>query len=299
MTTKKIVVIGATGKVGSKVSNLLLEQGYQPTLIARNAEKLAPFAKRGAHVVATSVADVAKLTAALSGADVVLTMIASNHLAADFLADQQAQANAQIEAIQQSGIKKVVNLSSNGCHVQEGNGVIQGLSYFEARLNELKGVNVLHLRPTFYMENTFYALDLIKHQGIYGLPIHPDKTFPMIATQDVAAVIVQHLTTMGFSGKSVLPLLGDRDYSLTELASEIGQAIGKAQLPYIQFPVADFIGGVIGTGGTPDFANRFAELMVATDHGILNTHTRNTTNTTPTSAKVFASTTFSAVYSNN
>lgn len=81
----KIVVIGATGKVGSKVSNLLLEQGYKPTLIARSEENLLPFKQKGAEIVAISMLEKDKLTAALKGADVVITLIFSNHLAEDFL----------------------------------------------------------------------------------------------------------------------------------------------------------------------------------------------------------------------
>lgn len=299
MAKKKIVLIGATGKVGSQVANSLLAQNESLTLIARHKGKLQPFKDKGANIVATTVLDVNTVTEALNGVDVVLTMIASNHLAEDFLGEQIEQANAQVEAIKKSGIKNVINLSSNGCHVAEGNGVIQGLSYMEAKLNELEDLNVLHLRPTFYMENVFYALDLIKHKGIYGLPISPNKTFPMIATKDVANVIVDKINSINFKGKTVFPILGDKDYSLTEFINEIAKAIDKEHIPYIQFSVHDFIDGVISTGGTQDFANRFAELMVATDNGLLNTHSRTIENTTPTSAKSFANNVFKFIYSNN
>jgi hypothetical protein len=62
---------------------------------------------------------------------------------------------ARWAAILHSGIKKVENLSSNGCQVTKGNSVIEGLSYMEARLNELESLNMVHLRPTFYIENFF------------------------------------------------------------------------------------------------------------------------------------------------
>jgi uncharacterized protein YbjT (DUF2867 family) len=296
MTKRKIVLLGATGKVGSQVAHTLLAQGHQLTLIARNEEKLLPFKALGATTVATPMADVDKLTAALSQADVVLTMIPSNPVAENFIADQREQANAQIEAIVQSGIQYVVNLSSNGCHVAEGNGIIQGLSEMEAQLDQLANVQVLHLRPTFYMENVFYALGLIKHQGIYGLPIRPDTRFPMIATKDVAAVAAQQLAQLGFSGKSIMPILGPQDYTLTELADAVGKAIGKEPLPYIQFAVADFIGGIVATGGSPDFARRFADLMVATDNGLLNHHPRTPENTTPTTITTFAEIVFAPAY---
>ncbi len=299
MKGKKIVLIGGTGRVGSQVAGLLLNGNHQVTIIARNREKLLPFESRGATIAATSVLDTDALTAALNGADTVLTMIASNPFATDFFDEQLQQANAQVTAIKNAGIKNVVNLSSNGCHVKTGNGVIEGLSEMEHQLNGLEGVNVLHLRPTFYMENTFYALDLIRHQGIYGLPIRGDKYFPMIATSDVAKVIADKLTAPDFMGKSVLPLLGPKDYCLAEIATEIGKAIGKESLPYINIPVEDFISGVMAGGGSADFAGRFAALMVATDNGLLNYHTRTAENTTPTTASAFFSSVFAAAYLHN
>jgi len=36
---KKIVILGATGTVGSKISEILLKDGHQVTLIARHAQK--------------------------------------------------------------------------------------------------------------------------------------------------------------------------------------------------------------------------------------------------------------------
>ena len=63
--------------------------------------------------------------------------------------------------------------------------------------------------------------------------------------------------------------------------------MGKEHLHYIRFSTEDFIAGIIGT---QDFAYRFAELIVATDDAILNSHTRNAENTTLTSAKEFATT---------
>jgi uncharacterized protein YbjT (DUF2867 family) len=295
----KIVIVGATGKVGSKVASQLLTNGKQVVLISRSAEKLEAFKHKGAEVQAFSMLEVEKLAKALTGADVVLTMIASNHLATDFIEDQRQQADAQVAAIVKSGIKNVVNLSSVGCHVIEGNGVIQGLTEMEVKLNQLKNVNVIHLRPTFYLENTFYALGLIKHQGIYGLPIHGDKKFPMIATQDVADAIVKQLTELSFKGKSVQPILGAQDYSLSEVTEELRKAIGKDQLPYIQFSAADFTNGNKAAGGSESFADRFTELMIATDNGLLNYHERTLSNTTKTTLTDFAKNVFAPAYQYN
>ncbi len=293
---KKIAIIGATGKVGSKVAGLLLVQNQHVKLIARSADKLAPFTSKGAEIYPISTLETDKLTGILRESDVVLTMIASNHQATDFMEEQRQQADAQVEAIKRSGVKYVVNLSSVGCHVIEGNGVINGLTEMEVKLNQLKAVNVLHLRPTYYMENSFYSMELIRHKGINGLPINGDKTFPMIATQDVALVIAERLMKIDFTGKSVAAILGPKDYSPKEMTRLIGAAIGLPELPYVQLKAAEMIAGAMQAGGSKDFAERYAELMVATDKGLLNYHQRTPENTTPTTLQQFTENVFAPVY---
>ena len=296
MATNTIVVFGATGKVGSKVAEILLSQGQSVRLVARDAVKLQSFAGKGATLVPASFSETDKLTEALAGADVVLTMIPSNHLAPDFIGEQRQAADSQVEAIRQSGIKNVVNLSSAGAHVIEGNGVLLALAEMEVKLNQLPQVNVLHLRPTFYMENAFYSLELIKHKAINGLPIDGDHAFPMIATKDVAAVIAEKLVNFTVIGKTVQPLLGPRDYTLREFTTALGTAIGQPELPYITFTPEDTKTGILASGGSESFADRYVELMIATGQGLLNYEQRTPATTTPTTLTEFAQQVFLPVY---
>ncbi len=296
MATKTIVLFGATGKVGSKVAKTLLAQGHAVRLVARDAVKLRPFAEQGAVVIPAQFADTDGLTEALIGADVVLTMIPSNHLAPDFIGEQRQAADSQVAAIRASGIKNVLNLSSAGAHVMEGNGILRALAEMEAKLNALPGLNVLHLRPSYYLENAFYSLGLIRQMGINGLPIDGDRAFPMIATQDVAAVIAEKLVHFDIVGKAVLPLLGPRDYSQREFTTGLGSAIGRPDLPYVRFSPEDTKGGILASGGSESFADLYVELMVATDQGLLNYERRSPETTTPTTLREFAETVFAPVY---
>ena len=297
MTDKKtIVVIGATGKVGTKVSEGLLKAGHAVRLVARGEEKLLPFAKQGAEIFPISVLYVDKLTNVLKGADAVLTMIGSNDTAEDFLADQRQQADAQVAAIKQSGIRHVVNLSSVGAHTIEDNGVMRGLAEMEVLLNRLPGVNVLHLRPNYFMENAFYTIDVIKHHGINALPVKGNIAFPMIATKDVAAVAVEKLAALDFRDKSVLPILGPRDYTLQEVTQQLGKAIGKPDLPYVEILPADFIAGILAGGRSQSFAETYLEAMTATNNGLLNYEKRTPENTTLTTIEAFAKGTFAPVF---
>jgi putative NADH-flavin reductase len=109
-TAKRITVIGASGQVGAKVARRLIAKGIKPTLIFRHSNGIADLQGQ-ATLAKYSMLDVEKLAASLSESNVVLTMVTSNHAAPDFRAHQRAQIDAQISAIEQSGIRRVVNLS--------------------------------------------------------------------------------------------------------------------------------------------------------------------------------------------
>jgi len=69
----KIAIIGATGGVGSRLTNEALSRGHQVTAIARKANELA--GKPGLTPVALDLADAGKLAAAVAGQDAVLVSI--------------------------------------------------------------------------------------------------------------------------------------------------------------------------------------------------------------------------------
>lgn len=60
--------------------------------------------------------------------------------------------------------------------------------------------------------------------------------YPLVATQDVAAIVARHLANLDFSGKSVHAVMGPKDYTYREFTGLIGRAIGKSDLPYVQVP---------------------------------------------------------------
>src|SRR5450755_2126837 len=229
---KTIVVLGATGKVGAKISVILLNEGHNVKLVARTADELKKFSDMGAEVVPADITDGEAIASAFKNADSAYVMTPPNFTASSYREFQRKVGNAIIGAIQKSGIKYVVNLSSNGGHMHEGNGIITGLAEQEVKLNQLKDVNVLHLRPAYFMDNSLLNTRLIKEMGINGTTADPDHSIPMVATKDIAVVAANHLVNQDFTGKSVRPILGDRNYSFKEFTSILGNSIGKPDLKY-------------------------------------------------------------------
>lgn len=284
-----IVITGATGNIGRKITEILIAKKEKVRVLARTKEKLQEVAAKGAEIAAASLDDAAALTKAFSGADAVFTMIPPSYAVENFRAYQNKLSEAITEAVKKSGVKYVVDLSSIGAQQPEKGGPINGLYDHEQRINKLEDVNVLHLRPSYFMENTLWNIGLIKNMGVNGSPLKPDVRFPMIATKDIAAYAAERLSKRDFKGKSVQELHGERDLSMAEVTKILGKAIGKPDLPYVQFSYDDAEKAMTGTGMSADVARLFIEMNKGFNEGaVKSTQPRSEHTTTPTSIEEFA-----------
>ncbi|MCG3117021.1 MAG: NAD(P)H-binding protein [Candidatus Manganitrophus sp. SA1] len=290
------VITGATGHTGRVIVEKLLAEGKQVRAVARSAEHLKPLAAKGAEPFVGSLEDKDAMARAFSDAEAVYTLVPPNFTAPDFRAYQHRVGETVATAIAKARVPYVVNLSSVGAHLSEGVGPIGGLHDVEARFNRLEGANVLHLRPTFFMENLLMNIQMIKNMGINGTPLRPDVAIPMIAMKDIAAEAAERLLRLDFKGKSVKELLGQRELTMTEATAILGRAIGKPSLPYVQFPYEDAEKAMTGMGLSPDVARSYIEMYRAFNDGIIKpTEPRSAKNTTPTSFEAFAEE-FAAIY---
>jgi uncharacterized protein YbjT (DUF2867 family) len=190
--------------------------------------------------------------------------------------------------VRESGVRRVVFLSSLGAELSAGTGPIAGLHDVEERLKTL-GVDLRILRPGYFYDNFFGNLALIKHQGINGGAIAPDVPFPMTDTGDIGAAAADELARGAFKGTSVRELLGPRDYTMREATRILGQKIGKPDLPYIQFPDGDFVGALTQAGFSPGIAASFVEMSHALSEGRVRSLQGRTPETTmPTPFEAFA-----------
>lgn len=282
-------IIGATGNVGSKLVEILIANKQRVRAIGRSVEKLQPLVDQGAEPVLGDAADPVFLTGAFAGADTVFSLIPTNYTASDFRAYQNDFGGAIASAISAAGITHVVNLSSHGAHLEEKTGPIMGLRDHEERLNDLEGVHVMHLRPTFFMENLLMNINLIKSMGFNGDHIKGDHPFAMIATQDIAKEAARHMMGRDFSGKMTRELFGPRDMSMNEVTRIIGEKIALPDLKYIFLSREDYINGLLEAGLSEDLAHSLAELSAGLNDGLFGVGEKRTAeNTTATDFETFS-----------
>jgi uncharacterized protein YbjT (DUF2867 family) len=287
------VILGASGNTGSIIANSLLSQGQKVRVVGRDAGRLQRFVRQGAEAFTADVSDAAALTKAFSGARaayLVLPPITTRE-------DQERQSDAIAKAVKQSGLRYAVYLSSYGAHVPEGTGPVTGLHSSEQKLNAISGLNVLHLRAAYFMENNLAAIGVIQGMGVFGHALLPDRKLPMIATRDVGDYGARRILDLDFSGKQTRELLGERDLSMTEVTAVIARGIGKPDLRYEQFPYDQMQQALTQMGLSPTKAAVYIEMFQAINTGVLAAQEpRSPENSTPTSFETFVQDVFVPAY---
>jgi uncharacterized protein YbjT (DUF2867 family) len=288
------VITGATGNTGGEIARKLLQAGKKVRAIARDKNKLKSLEAEGAEIRQGSLEDSHFLANTFEGATAVYAMIPTDPRAENLFEYMDRIGASIYKALRQSKVPNVVNLSSIGADLPSGTGPISGLHHQEQHLNQLEA-NVLHLRPTFFMENFLVDIPMIREMGIMGSPAKPDVILPMIATKDIADVAADRLSRLDFKGKTILDLLGPRDVGYAEAAKILGAAIGKPDLPYVQFSYEDAEKGMIQGGISADIASKYVEMYRAFNEGLIKPVPRKPENNTPTTIEEFAKT-FAAAY---
>ena len=294
------VITGATGNIGKRLAEKLLEAGKAVRVIGREAAKLSSLVDKGAIAFVGSLEDKAFLTKVFQDAKYLFAMIPPDHIAQDLRAFQNRVSKALVNAVKSTNITHIVTLSSLGAHLPSGTGPILGLHDAEEHFNQLETVNVLHLRPTFFMENLLNGINTIKSLGINGSPQDPNIAVPMIATKDIADVAFDVLNSPSFTGKITRELHGQRDLTILEATKVLGQSIGKPDLNYVQFSFEDARKAMLTLGLSANVVDTMLEMYHSINNGILTaTEVRSSQNTTPTTIEEFAKGVFAPAYGTN
>jgi uncharacterized protein YbjT (DUF2867 family) len=282
-------VTGATGNTGMVVAEELLKAGKEVIALGRNEEKLAQLEAAGAEVHAGDLLDKDFVEKALKGARAAYIMIPQNFGTNDYRGFQRQISESLASAVMANGLAHIVTLSSIGAQMPEKGGIVQGLHDMEQIFNALDGVNVLHLRPGFFMENLFSMIPVIKNMNMLVSGIKPDLPVPMVATPDIGMLAARHLKTLDFSGKGHQYVLGARDYTYPEVAALLGRYIGKPGLQYVQAGPDQLIESFMQMGATRNIGEVYAQFTESMNNGsVMEGVERNAGNTTPTLLDEFA-----------
>ena len=236
-----ILVIGASGQVGSELARLLGAAGHT----VRRATSRAPDAPDQVQLDAVTGQG---LAAGFAGADAAFLLAPPGH------ADQYAVLKPLIDAAVAARIDKVVLMSAMGANADEASPLRKAELHLEA-----SGLAWNIIRPNWFMQNfhTFW-LHGIQTQDTIALPVGKAEG-SFIDTRDIAAVAACLLTSHDLDGHD-FDLTGaealDHDQVATLLSRETGRAIRFQDIP----PQA-MLQGLLGAGLPADYAQFLVTIL--------------------------------------
>jgi uncharacterized protein YbjT (DUF2867 family) len=292
-----IVVTGATGRTGRATTEALLAKGEAVRVVGRDAKKLAPLVELGAESFVGTVEDVDSMTEAFNGASAIYLVLPEDISQQDLRAHQERVSDSYAAAVTNAHTRFVVNLSSIGAQHEKNTGPIVGLHNQEQKLNRVVGLNVLHLRAAYFMENLFMSMAPLRTTSTLPGGMRGDVPMPWIATKDIGTYAATRLAARDFSGTSIQELHGQRDISMNEAASIVGKAVGKTDVSCVQVQSLILESDLLKKGLPEKTAKLIIEMWCGANAGlIVPQEARSAKNTTPTSLESFVTEAFAPAY---
>lgn len=267
----KIILTGSLGHVSKPLTAALVQKGHSVTVISSKAEKEKEIEALSAKAAIGSIEDVPFLTKTFTGADIVYLMEPPGN----FL-DQTTNvethwtniAQTYLQAVQQSGITKVVHLSSIGAHTDKNNGMLAAHYLVENILKQLpENVSIKFMRPVGFYYNMFAFVYAIKSQGSIIQNYGGDEKEPWVSPLDIAAAIAEEMENP-FNGREVRYIASD-EVSPNEVAKILGEAIGKPDLKWTLIPDETFQNGLIAAGFSMSNAKGLTQMNAGRRGGVL------------------------------
>jgi len=271
----KITVTGSLGYVSTPLIEQLIERGHSVTVISSKADKKEAIEALGAKAAIGTMEDIDFLTSAFAGADAVYCMLAPGGNFADpantvesIIELAKAIANNYVKAIEASGVKRVVYLSSVSAHTNKGNGLIAIHYYAEHILNQLPAdIAVSIMRPVGFYKNLFGYVGAIKTQGVIASNTGGDDLALLVSAIDIASAIVEELES-STTGKKVR-YVASEELTCNEAAGILGAAIGKPDLKWIIISDEQLFNGLKAFGMNDSIAKSFVEMNANIHNGTL------------------------------
>lgn len=257
-----VVITGSLGNISKPLTQELVQEGYRVTVISSNAGKKGDIEALGARAAIGKLEDVGFLTSTFKGADVVYAMEPPVNYVdrnIDLIRTYSDLAHNYVTAIRQSGVTKIVHLSSIGAHTGKGNGILAFHYEVENIFRQLPdNVAIKFMRPVGFYYNMFGFVRAIKTAGAIVQNYGGDEKEPWVSPVDIAAVIAEEIGKP-FEGRTVRYIASD-ELSPNEVAKILGEAIGKPDLKWLAVPDEQFLNSLLAAGINPQAAKGLTEM---------------------------------------
>ena len=214
-STKNILIVGATGQVGSQtVASLRDRANLRLFAATRSPEKAAALTNGNVTGIVLDLDSTDSIRKAVEGIDVALLMTG-------YTADMIRQSKRFLDLAKTAGVGHIVHIGASGAETNE----VAHWTWHrlvETYIEQL-GFAYTHLRPESFMQNIF------NFGWLQGDTLHDfigNAPWSWVDTEDVAHVVTAVLADPGRFDGQVIPL-GYDVQSITDVAATIQQVAGR------------------------------------------------------------------------
>ena len=292
----KIIITGSLGHISKPLAEELVQKGYAVTVVSSSPDKQKDIEAIGATAAIGSIEDVSFLAKTFNGADAVYTMLPPFKFQENPNLDARDEARRltsnYVAAIQQSGVKKVVHLSSIGAHTDKGNGLLAFHFMAEQVLKQLPAdVTITFMRPVGFYYNLYQFMDIVKGEGFlkgfvglfltlrhYGLTgllqgkkglivsnYGAKDKMPWVSPMDIAAAISEELT-LAFKGRKAR-YVASEELTCDQIANILGTAVGKPYLKWVTISDKQMLDALLKYKMPLSLANDITEMNASQRNG--------------------------------
>ncbi|SJZ74847.1 Uncharacterized conserved protein YbjT, contains NAD(P)-binding and DUF2867 domains [Chitinophaga eiseniae] len=248
----KIVLTGSLGNISRPLTEILVKEGHQVTVISTDPDKKDKIQALGAQPAIGSIRDLPFLIETFTGADVVYCMNPLDFTTQDVHAwDENMDHYSQ--AIKAAGVKRAIVLSGWVAHL------LQDL-HPEKKFEALNDVSVTFVRPGPFYTNFYHLAGMIRHQGVITSNYGGDDLVAFVAPEDIAAAIAEEIGKPAMTGHKALYVVSD-ELTCTQAAQIIGEAIGVPGLQWTTTSGEQVKQGLQAHGVSPAVAELMVEMQ--------------------------------------
>lgn len=216
--TKKVLITGATGTVGTQLTTKLAgEDGLDIRVLVRDAGKASHLKDLGAELAVGSFDDAASIKSAVEGVDTIVLISPPGGNAAELV-------STVLKAAKAAGVRKIVRLSAIKANTEGPtlNTIQHGLT--DAEILE-SGLTYTILRPHYFMQNLFWSGESLAAEGkLYqGMG---DGNMGMIDVRDIVDSFAAAILSDQFDNQ-IFELTGPESITFHDIAGTLSDALGK------------------------------------------------------------------------
>lgn len=242
-----VLVVGATGNVGSLLIPGLRAAGVPVRALVRDASKAQALREQGVEVVLGDLDAPETLDAAFEGIGKVYLITWNGPTGG-------RHGHNIIEAAKRTSRPHIVK---QGGHGSPRSRIIRDHIQLEAELQS-SGLAYTNVQPTFFMQNLMMAGPTVASDGAIYLPMKQGR-IGMIDVRDIAAAAQAVLTGSGHEAKSYV-LTGPRSISVGDVADALTGVLGKP-VHYFDVPLEAGQQFMVSLGFPEWIASGFTELF--------------------------------------